>query len=419
MREKEQFDAAFQEVTRNKAGITEKIRKVSRDPDVLYISSGALLECLGGGMYYLGLSVHPIFFLPALSTTFAGVPLLTIPGTNKLLDNMFGVAENNRDEAYKRATKVFMVYESKQKDPPSKEQIEALLKKIFYLPPVGHKVTLEKNSLNPTVLFPSLTADEKVEEIIRFRQKGFLDETYVHQLTIQGRMSDEFKYAALALIINSTYRSDWSKPFYEADWAKVAPLIHGGGRLNHINPLWYSRGRTDFLQRVATVYKPELENMEQYATPQLATQFSSEDLASAVLEQEERSRLILEMYFYQRAAFALHAKIGTLPNAVPRDIARKGMQEWENFVKGMDNILNSYDASKITKPRWFTRVPHLRAWGGGILRYESNYSPIQQALMSLEEIKSKNPSLRQEVNALMSKTVSSIDNAIGIQNLVQ
>lgn len=359
----------------------------------------------------LHLPVNPVFIFAALPPNFAGVPLITIPGYPRILDKMFGTY--SKDEAYKIATKASRVYEQKQKDPPSKEQIEAFLRKIFYLPPVGGKVTLDKNSLLPTALFPVLTADEKVEEIVKFRQEGKLDSAYVHQLTVQGRLPDEFKYAALALIINSTYRNDWKKPFYEAHWGKVAPLIHGGGKVSNINPLWRPTGRTDFLQRVATVYEPELENMEQYATPQLATQFSSDDLANAVLEQEERRRLILEINFYQRAAFALNAKIGRLPNAVPPDVARKGMQEWKVFVKTMKDILDSYGASNITKPRWFTRIPRmLPSWGE--FRQEGEYGPIQEVLTSLEEIKSENPSLRQEVNALMIKTTSSIDNAIGI-----
>lgn len=56
MKEQEHFDSAFKEVTRNKVGITDKIRKASRDPDFRYISAGVLLEGLGGGMYYLASS---------------------------------------------------------------------------------------------------------------------------------------------------------------------------------------------------------------------------------------------------------------------------------------------------------------------------------------------------------------------------
>jgi len=415
MREKEQFDSAFREVTRNKAGITDKIRKASRSPDVLPISGGVLLEGLGVGVYYLGFSVNPIFYSALPLPIFAGIPLIAMPAISRASDGMSRTSGYNKDNAYQAATsELSKAYKSEQKDPPSKEQIEAFLKKIFYLPPVGHKVTLEKNSLNPSALDPSLTADEKVEEIIKFRQEGKLDNAYVHQLTVQGKLPDEFKYAALALIINSTYRSDWNKPFYEEPWGKVAPLVHDGGTVDHINPLWRSEGRTDFIQRVATVHEPELEDIEQYATPQLAAQFSPEDLANAVLEQEERRRLILEFNFYQRAAFALHAKIGTLPNAVPPDVARKGMLEWKSFVKDMDDILNSYDASKVAKPRWFTRLPRIVDRGWVDSRYEGDYGPIRETLTFLEEVKSKNPSLRRDVNLLMRKTVSSIDNAIGI-----
>jgi len=417
MREKEQFDAAFKEVARDKGGIKSKIAKNSRSAVLSFegrsVLAGVLLEGLAGATMYAGISIHPAFLLPTVPISGMGVILSGEPIVYKLLNKAGGI--NPYREAYPIAeSKISKLYESEQKDSPSKEQIESFLKKIFYLPPVGGKITLESNSLRPTPLFPALTADEKVEEVIKFRQNKELDEAYVHQLTVQGKLPDAFKYAALALIINSTYRSDWKKPFYEADWAKVAPLIHGGGHVNNINPLWRSGGRTDFLQRVATVYEPELEDIERYAsTPQLVTQFPLETLDNAVLEQEERRRLILDINFYQRGAFALHAKIGTLPDVVPPDIARKARETWEDFVKNMKSILNSYGGGDIVKPRWFTRIPRpLPSWG--LIRYEASYKRIQEALTSLEEIKSKNPSLRQEVNLLMAKTVSSIDNAIGI-----
>lgn len=154
--------------------------------------------------------------------------------------------------------------------------------------------------------------------------------------------------------------------------------------------------------------------MEKYAaTPQLVAQFSSDALNNAVLEQEERERLILEINFYQRAAFALHAKTDTLPYVVPPVVAKKAREIWEDFVKNMNGILSSYGGDDIVKPRWFTRVPRpLPTWFG--MRREANYKPIQEALMFLEEIKSKNPSLRREVNALMIKTGQSIDDVIGI-----
>lgn len=411
MREHEHFNAAFREVTRDKTEIIDRIRKFPKSPEARYISSIVLLEGLGGGLFYLGSSVNPYFVAGGVFPAGAGIAMIAVKVYNKTMDAMDTTYTTVHSAAISKA------FESEGKDLHSREQMEAFLKKILYLPPVGSKITLERNSLEPTPLSPTLTADEQIKEIIKLRQEGKLDNAYVQQLTVQGKLPDEFKYAALALIINSTYRNDWTKPFYEMEWAKVAPLIHGGEKATDVNPLWRSIGRTDFLQRVANVHQPKLEYMEQYATPELATQVSSEDLANAVLEQGERKRLILEMNFYQRAAFALHAKKGTLPNAVPPDVARKGMRVWKNFVKDMDNILSYYDASNVTKQRWFTRSPRFRPWGGlkyEFMRHEASYIPIQEALMSLEEVKSKNPSLRQEVNLLMTKTVSSVDNAIGV-----
>lgn len=417
MKEREQFDAAFQEIARDKGGMPDKTEKALRRSILSFrgrsVSTGVLLEVLGASNMYLGYSINPLLFLSGIVLHGTGFFIIGEPIVYKLIEKAGGIKPYK--EAYPIAeSRISKLYESEQKDSFSREETEALLKKTFYLPPVGGKVTLERNSLRPTPLFPALTADEKVEEIIRFRQNKELDSAYVHQLTVQGRLPDEFKYAALALIINSTYRSDWRKPFYEEPWGKVAPLVHGGGGENPINPFWTIKGRTDFIQRVAEVHEPELEDMEQHAsTPALVTQFSSEALDNAVLEQEERRRLILDINFYQRTAFALHTKIGTVPNIVPPDVSKKGRETWEDFVKDMRNIVNSYGGGNIVKPRWFTRIPRfLPNWG--MIRYEANYKPVQEALLSLEEIKSKNPSLKQEVNALMRKTVSSIDDAIGI-----
>lgn len=417
MKEKEQFDAVFQEIAGGKGGIKDKTTKALRRGTLSfrgrYVSTGILLGGLGSASFYFGYSTDPLLYVPGIVLNGAGFFLSGEPISHKLIEKVAGIKPSK--EAYPIAeSKISKLYGSEQKDSLPKGQIESFLKKIFYLPPVGGKVTLERGSLRPTPLFPALTADEKVEEIIRFRQNRELDDAYVHQLTVQGALPDEFKYTALALITNSTYRNDWRKPFYEAPWGKVAPLVHGGGGENPINPFWSIRGRTDFIQRVAEVHEPELETMEQYgSTPELTAQFSAKALDNAVLEQEERRRLILDINFYQRSAFALHAKTGTVPDIVPPDVAKVGRETWGDFVKDMRNILSSYGGGDIVKPRWFTRIPRLLpSWG--LVRYETNYKPVQEALISLEEIKSKNPSLRREVNLLMNKTVSAIDNAIGI-----
>ena len=190
MKERELFDTAFREVTRDKAGITERIRKLPRSPDARYISSGALLSGLGGGMFYLGYSVNPIFLLGGIFPAGIGGGLILGKVVTKAIDRDPPIHKRAYQVAISEISKA---YESEESDHPSRDQIEAFLKKIFYLPPVGHKVTLEKNSLWPTPLRPSLTADEKVEEIIKFRQNKELDEAYVHQLTVQGKLPDEFK----------------------------------------------------------------------------------------------------------------------------------------------------------------------------------------------------------------------------------
>ena len=63
--------------------------------------------------------------------------------------------------------------------------MEAFVKKILYLPPVGHKITLgERGTSRIVPLSPSLTTNDQVDNLIELRRKRELDETYVHQLTV-------------------------------------------------------------------------------------------------------------------------------------------------------------------------------------------------------------------------------------------
>lgn len=286
------FDLSLQEVVKDKAGIGNKIVKTSRraifNPSNRFveIASGATLISLGmGGAIAEAVVDQYAWVLPTSFVSLSGVYLAAPLTINRLFCPTLKVKSSDAHE--QAVSAISKVYPDWQVNPPSREKIDTLLKKVFYLPPVGGKITKLREGEDQIVnLDPSLTADEQVNNIIKLRQNNELDNVYVHQLTVQGKLPDEFKYAALALVISSPYENDWSKPFFEAEWGRVAPLVHDGGETDIINPLWgsNSNGRTDFLQRVVRVFEPKLEGVENYADSGNVTKFPSQILENAVSE---------------------------------------------------------------------------------------------------------------------------------------
>ena len=62
------------------------------------------------------------------------------------------------------------------------------------------------------VLKPSFTAEEMVRKTIALvKQQG--NKSYIHQMCVQGRLPDEFKYAAIALITSCPYKNNWEESF--------------------------------------------------------------------------------------------------------------------------------------------------------------------------------------------------------------
>lgn len=305
-----------------------------------------------------------------------------------------------------------------KENPPTKEELIKFCRGLSYLPPVGGKIPLimkvgKEPDTDVKKFIPSLTAEQQTENIVRMRQDNKLGDGYIHELTVQGRLPDDFKYAAIALILNSLYKIDWTKPFFEALWGKTSPLIHDGGNVEqNISPVWHKvKGRTDFLERRAMVHARDLEQNEKLKNIEEVVKLP--DLTELHKEQEERNRLALEAKAYQRLALALHAQVGTAPKKIPQDIQIKLAGEWTQFQKRLDGLLTRYDIKGVTTVTWFREKPiPLSKWPGR--RYEADWPPIQQKLIRVNEAKESNPEIRTHVTRLLSETTDHIDRIIGI-----
>lgn len=307
---------------------------------------------------------------------------------------------------------------------PSTEDFENVMKAVSYLPPVGGKVVVVRNGritsgYEADKLAPTLTMEEQVDSIIRMRQKGRLGDLYIHQLTVQGRLPDEFKYAALALILHSPYVNDWTKPFFEAPWGTVAPMVHDGGSAvftkTGLNPVWMAvSGRTDFLQRVVPVREPKVEELEKLA-PLERSKYPVEVLANARAEQLERGRLFLEARAYQRLALALHAKELTAPEAIPSTTRNALAEIWRTFRKRMNLLLREYNVHGAVETTWFYMAPReVKGWEMYGLRHEGEWELIQAALLQLEQTRIRYPDLTKYSENLLENTTQQIDQQIGL-----
>ncbi len=291
--------------------------------------------------------------------------------------------------------------------PPSREELEEFRSRVLLLPPVGGKIPELLDSqgrLKGHRVFgalyridPAWTVEEQIQTVLQARQKGLLGDGYVHQLSVQGRLPDEFKYAAVALILSSPYRQDWKEPFFEADWGKVAPLVHDGGNVTvGLNPVWSNvQGRTDFLQRVVKVYDPARQPEH---------------------ERMETDRLLLEARAYQRLALALHAARGTAPKAeeIPDGLSvqlrEKLAERWHKFERDLLGLFEAYsgeiggekfDLTGPVRVKWFLDQPRrVKDWPGP--RHEADWPPIREQLLMLNRFAEKTEPARKEEGADLS-----------------
>ncbi len=292
-------------------------------------------------------------------------------------------------------------------------EAQAAYGNLLFLPPIGGKIPLSDEGELRIRLDPSFSEEDQYRQLMEYRRLGKLGDMYVHQFTIQGKLPDEFKLAALALIFDSPYPNNWEAPFFEAPWGQIAPLIHDGGNVRtSINPLWYEvPGRTDFLQRVSRVHKPDLENLETFDVKNI-TQLSAEELEQARHEQEERRRFLLEGKAYRRLALALHSKVGTAPRFIDSELKGDLMGEWYLFSNDMVNLLREYDLMGAVRVPWF--LPQPRYLDFGTKRYEANAEPVKRELMRVEAVRAAHPELKAVANSLLARSVERVDRLIGL-----
>ncbi len=289
------------------------------------------------------------------------------------------------------------------------ENFKEFITKLQILPPVGGKIiTFDKSGNHKTVLQrPTYLAEDLCDEVIKRQRKGNLGELYIHQLTVQGRLPDEFKYAALALILNSPYVNDWERPFFNSPWGSVAPLVHDGGEVDlSLNPNWKnSRGRTDFLQRM---YVPGDDT----------------DALGHEHNKMEEERMRFEARFYQRAALGLLAvcQNGTDMIEDEGDEQRRSVKKltgmfWNDFIISMKGLFIEYGIEDVLQVPWINEKPR-SIWSGHYaryVRYEADWDPIQKSLVRLEEVRQKHQiEIRERISSAISTFTNRVDFAIGL-----
>lgn len=322
-----------------------------------------------------------------------------------------------RDQELEARQRIEVVYGKKEQF--SKEEAVKIDLAFSYLPPIGGKLPLVMQDQSDAGkdygrFSPSVAAEEQVAEVIKMRRSGELGKAYIHQLTVQGRLPDDFKYAGVSLVLNSPYKNDWEQPFFEMGWGGISPLIHDGGveyAVNKsINTRWKTvSGRTDFIERaflVETTPHDEAfsaENPAQKAMRQLST-------------KREEERILLEAKFYQRAAFALHAYCGTMPDSIPLYIRTSAARIWEKYVQEMNTLLTSKGIEGLVAVTWFNSEPLLDhpvlgdSYGP---RHEADYEPIKQQLQHAESIK-LDYELQTKNRQIMQNLVDAVGKAIGL-----
>lgn len=314
----------------------------------------------------------------------SGLSLYTVCESIHGIGNAMARAEEHRQRGYSFHP------EWKDKSPSSKENRE-FHHIVSYLPPVGGKLIVMKNGVQlPVQPFgPTHTAEEHVSWHRKAYENNQLGEAYIHQISVQGRLPDKFKYVALALILNSPHSHNWEKPFYDAPWGKVAPLIHDGGRTKQdLNYAWRKvKGRTDFLKRMVITSKVN----------------------------EEFERMTTEVKAYQRLALALHARAGTLPNHIPVETKEELMRIWDYFELTMHTMFTALQVQDVCNVPWFQSEPR-DLWPGHPKRLEADWMPIQEQLIHLENVRKQAPELQTVTGQILKKVTNMIDKAIGLPN---
>lgn len=365
-----------------------------------------------------------------LESTARGIGLIAHVGIGTLLGGIGGILiregkDDLRELAYvanvlPRA--VYNLHSEWLENPPSKEELEAFIVKLYYLPPIGGKLN-DFSKEKPLPIPPSLTAEEHIQRLHEFRiERNVADpgDNYIHQFTVQGQLPDKFKHVAVALICSSPYLQDWDDYFYEVPWGQVAPLIHDGGVTDTLlNPFWETPGRTDFILRVGKVWDDGLEALERLPIPEVLA-LPSERLAIARAEQHERFRLQTEARAYQRLSLALHCKENTAAPNIPRELKAKLAHRWDEFTQSIRNLLIAYDGTRynnlvsVLDVPWFTKTPWTsEKWPGE--RFEAPWETIKPHLIRLDEKRERHPEMVGHAFQILQSFANTIDQDIGLR----
>lgn len=283
---------------------------------------------------------------------------------------------------------------TKEKKKRMKECIDTFLN----LPPIGLKLIEidAKKRFTNHALPPEFTAERLYETLEKLEPVN--KDVQIYHYAVQGRLPDEFKYAALTMILNSPYsKDDWRQAYYNAHWGSVGPMVHDGGNYNQRkNKKWsHVSGRTDFLNGVRVV-------------------LTGDDEKSTIVNHAEDYRLLNEARFMQRAALCLHAKAGTAPKSLGKEKSEALTLIWDKHVKGMQKLLLSLGVESFDTTRWFIEEPRdVEGWP--TKRYEAEFEPIAD---SLNEIDAKRKGNETDIMAVMSTAmrnlVVSVDEVIGL-----
>ncbi|MFH1776818.1 MAG: hypothetical protein ABH952_04570 [Candidatus Omnitrophota bacterium] len=256
---------------------------------------------------------------------------------------------------------------------------------------------------------PSRAADTLSYILVHLRQLGLLGEEgeyYTDMMTVQGRLPDEAKHIAIALLATSPYaHDDWKEGPFETTWGKSAPLVHGGGVVEHIHGAPQLEGRTDYLNRHAIVY---MQYLEQFIKMQFqGIYLEEEQLNKAEEEFKETGRLFFESRAWQRLCWALASKEGMIES---NDKTQQAAIVWDYFQNSLREIFRKHNLESALDVRWFLKES--RSLGGWPDRYEADWEPIKPTLILLEQERQKNPVFIGEVRALLDETVVALGEII-------
>lgn len=323
------------------------------------------------------------------------------------------IDKDSRKEYFSLEESVIARHPEWKDEPPDPVTLRAEIETSLLLPPIGGKLN-DFDKSRPTPLPPALTAENYVSELMKEVKKLHPEkgdsEFFVSQLAVQGRRGNDFRCVALALLTASPYVQDWKEYFYEADWGKVGPLIHDGGRVSgKVNPKYKNViGRTDFILRVGKVWHPNFESIIKMA-PEDVVNLPLEDIESAIQEQKERERLLTEVKAYQRLALAYDIGFSTRLG-LTNDEADALISEWFSFTESITSLYEEYGIADILDVKWFRNKPtRLGQWDD---RYEGKWKPIKRSLKRLDEVRIENPEMVERAYYLLKNKVAAIDTII-------